>query len=86
MAILVAGSEDTLAGILPQIPDPRAAGIAFLVVQMLFVPCVGTITAIKQETGSWRWTVFSVAYLARGSPFGVGILVYQGARLLGLGV
>jgi ferrous iron transport protein B len=52
---------------------------------MLFVPCVGTLTAIRQETGSWRWTALSVAYLAAVS-FTVGALVYQGARLLGLGV
>ncbi len=84
MAILTAGSEGALAAALPQLLTP-AAGLAFLVVQMLFVPCVGTITAIRQETGSWRWTALNIAYLA-GVSFGLGILVYQVARLLGLGV
>ena len=34
-----------------------AARFAFLVVVMLFVPCLATIATIKQETNSWRWTL-----------------------------
>jgi len=84
LAVLTAGSAAPLAARLPQLLSP-AAGLAFLVVQMLFVPCIGTLTAIRHETGSWRWTAFSVAYLAVLS-FGVGIVVYQVARLFALGV
>jgi len=84
LAVLVAGGEATLAAALPQILSP-AAGVAFLVVQMLFVPCVGTLTAMRKETGSWRWVAVSVAYQAALS-FGVGIALYQTARLVGLGV
>jgi ferrous iron transport protein B len=83
LAILTASSENTLAASLPALLTP-AAGLSFLVVQMLFIPCIGTLTAIRQETKSWRWMVFSVAYLSTIS-FGLGILVYQAARLLGLG-
>lgn len=36
-----------------------AGALAFLVVQMLFIPCIATVSAIKQETSSWRWTIFS---------------------------
>jgi ferrous iron transport protein B len=60
-----------------------AAGLAFLTVQMLFIPCAGTIAAIKQETGGWRWTAFSVGFLLVVS-FVVGLGVYQLARLVGL--
>ena len=84
LAVLAATQETSLAAMLPQLITP-AAGVAFLVVQMLFVPCVGTLTAMRHETGSWRWTLFSVAYLAVVS-FALGILVYQGARLLGWGM
>lgn len=62
-----------------------AAGLSFLVVQLLFVPCVATVAAIRQETGSWRWTVVSVALLLTLS-FAAGVIVYQGARLLGMAV
>jgi ferrous iron transport protein B len=60
-----------------------AAGLAFLVAQMLFIPCAGTVAAIKQETNSWKWTGFSVGFLLAVS-FVVGIGVYQLARLVGL--
>jgi ferrous iron transport protein B len=62
-----------------------AAALAFLAVQMLFIPCVATVATIRQETGSWKWTVFSIALLLILS-FSVGILIYQGGMLLGWGV
>jgi ferrous iron transport protein B len=53
-----------------------AAALAFLVVQMLFIPCVATVAAIKQETKSWGWTAFSLGLLSLLSVLG-GILAYQ---------
>lgn len=29
---------------------------------LLYVPCVGTIATIKKESGSWKWTAFSVVF------------------------
>jgi len=52
------------------------AALALLVVQMLFVPCVATVAAMKQETGSWKWTAVGVGLLLVLS-LGAGILVYQ---------
>jgi ferrous iron transport protein B len=65
------GLDVALAGVLTP-----AAALAFLVVQMLFIPCVATVAAIKQETRSWGWTAFSVGLLLVLS-FGGGILAYQ---------
>jgi ferrous iron transport protein B len=62
-----------------------AGGLAFLVIQMLFIPCVATMAMIKQETASWKWTGFSVALLSIIS-LSSGIAVYQVARLWGLGL
>jgi len=62
-----------------------AAALAFLVVQVLFIPCVATTATIQQETHSWRWTAFSMALLLVISVTR-GIATYQGARLLGWGV
>jgi ferrous iron transport protein B len=58
-----------------------AAALAFLVVQMLFVPCVATVGAIKQETNSWRWAMVSVLFLLVVSLLG-GVLTYQVASRL----
>jgi len=58
-----------------------AAGLGLLSFQMLFVPCVGTIAAIRQETGSLKWTSFSVAIMLVIS-FAVALAIYQAGRLL----
>jgi ferrous iron transport protein B len=73
-----AGLAATLAGAL-SIPT----ALAFLVVQMLFVPCVATVAAVKQETGSWGWTLFNLAFLLVVS-WGAGAAVYWLASWGGL--
>ena len=59
-----------------------AAGLAFLATQLLFIPCVATTVCIQQETRSWRWTFLDLILLVVVS-LTVGIVIYQGARLLG---
>ena len=71
-----AGLQAALAGVLTP-----AAALAFLVVQMLFIPCIATVAVIRQETKSWGWTAFSVGLLLIISLSG-GIGVYQLARVL----
>lgn len=61
-----------------------AAGLAFLVVQMTFIPYAATMAAIKQGTGSCQWPAFSVGLLWVIS-FGAAVIVYQFARELGYG-
>ena len=62
-----------------------AAGLAFLIVQMLFIPCVATVAVTKQETSSWKLTALSVSMLLVIS-MAVGIGTYQLALLLNWGV
>lgn len=40
---------------------------------------------MHQELRSWRWTLFGVS-LMLAIALGAGVMVYQGARWLGLGV
>jgi ferrous iron transport protein B len=35
---------------------------SFMVYVLLYVPCIAVVSVIKKETGSWKWTGFSVAY------------------------
>jgi ferrous iron transport protein B len=53
-----------------------AAALAFLVVQMLFVPCAATLAVIRQETGAWKQAAVSAGLLLFIS-FLAGILTYQ---------
>jgi ferrous iron transport protein B len=72
-----AGLSQALKGMLTP-----AAGIAFLVAQVLFVPCVATVSAIRHETGGWRWVAFSIG-LQLILSFSLAIVVFQIARLAG---
>jgi ferrous iron transport protein B len=70
-----AGLQTALAGALTP-----AGALAFLVVQMLFVPCVATVAAMHQETRSWPWTILGVGLLLVISLVG-GIAAFQAARV-----
>jgi ferrous iron transport protein B len=58
-----------------------AARMAFMVVILLFIPCLATAATIKQETGSWRWTAASILLLL-GLSVGAGMVVYQVSSLV----
>lgn len=62
-----------------------AAALAFLAVQILFIPCVATVATIRQETGSWGWTALSVGLLLVISLL-VGASIYQLSFLAGWGI
>jgi ferrous iron transport protein B len=78
--LYTAEGEAGLAQILPQVLTPAAA-LGYLVVQMLFIPCVATVATVFNETNSWKWTLFNLLFLLVIS-FGLGILVYQVASFL----
>ncbi len=36
--------------------------VSLLLFVLIYFPCVATIAAIKEESGSWKWGVFSIVY------------------------
>ncbi|MCE1252494.1 MAG: ferrous iron transport protein B [Anaerolineae bacterium] len=69
------GSLDVLTGIITP-----AAALAFLVFQVLFIPCVGTVAAIYQESRSLKWTAFSLSMMLVLSLV-LSVFAYQAGRL-----
>jgi len=59
----------------------QASGLAFLVAEMLFIPCVSTLAVIRQETDSWRWVLVEMAFLTVITVLG-GTAAYQAASLV----
>jgi len=57
-----------------------AAALAFLAMQLLFIPCIATMAAIRNESKSWGWSL-GYAGLRLVTSITVGILIYQGSRL-----
>ncbi len=39
-----------------------ATALAYLVFILFYFPCIATITAIKNESGGWKWALFTASY------------------------
>ena len=57
------------------------AAYAYLIFILLYFPCVATIAAIKNETGSWRWATFAACYTTVVAWI-TSALVYQFGSLI----
>ncbi|SFM45276.1 ferrous iron transport protein B [Methanolobus profundi] len=55
-------NEDTLSDILAAGAMTPLAGLGLMVFTLLYAPCFACIGVIKRETGSWKWTLFQLAY------------------------
>ena len=53
----------------------------YLLFTLLYFPCIATIAAIKNETGSWRWAIFAACYTTAVAWL-VSALVSQVGQLL----
>ena len=52
----------------------------YLLFVLLYFPCLATIVAIKNESGSWKWAIFTAFYTTL-TAWVVSALVYQIAQL-----
>jgi len=63
LGVLYGVGEDGLGGAL--LADPSmgvVTALALMVFVLLYLPCMVSMAVIKKETGSWKWTGFSVVY------------------------
>lgn len=78
----VGSGETGLIGAIQANWTPLSA-YAFLVMSLVYMPCVATMAAIRRETGSKAWTALAMAYpLVLG--WALAVIVYQAGRLIGL--
>ena len=49
----------SLAG---RIPITPLAAFCYMLFVLIYFPCIATLVAIKQESGSWKWAVFAAGY------------------------
>ena len=43
-------------------PFTQASALAFMVFVLLYFPCIATLAAVSRETGSWKYTLFTLLY------------------------
>lgn len=45
-----------------RIPVTPLAALAYMLFVLIYFPCIATLAAIRQESGSWKWAIFAAAY------------------------
>jgi ferrous iron transport protein B len=58
-------------------------GYVFMVLSLIYIPCIATIAAVRRETNSWKWTLFSVGY-SLVLAYVVAFVIYHAGLLVGL--
>ena len=61
LGIIYGVEEKKVADVITQHFTPASA-LALMVITLIYIPCLATIGVLKQELGSWRWTIFVIAY------------------------
>jgi ferrous iron transport protein B len=83
----VAVGEKMKADINPRTGQPTftpLVAVALMVYYVLAMQCMSTVAVVRRETGSWKWTLFQIAYMTALAWF-TTLLVYQIGRLFGWG-
>jgi len=75
-------NDTSLQGLLADYYTPLAA-YSFMVFILLYIPCLATVATIYKETGSKKWTAFSMIY-AFAIAYVLSLIIYQGGKLFGL--
>jgi ferrous iron transport protein B len=57
------------------------SALSMMVFVLLYLPCIAAVAAIKQESGSLKWTLFSIFYTTFVA-WSVSFAVYQVGTLL----
>ena len=84
LGVLYGAGDNQLALTDSLLSDPsmyQATALSLMVFSLLYMPCIATIGIIKKETGSWKWTAFSVAY-GLAVAWMMAFAVFQGGKLL----
>jgi ferrous iron transport protein B len=75
-------NSSSLGGLLSHYYTPLAA-YSFMVFILLYIPCLATTATIYKETGSKKWTAFSIIYALAVAYF-LCLVIYQSGKLIGL--
>lgn len=72
LGVLLGDQAISVMGSLLTVP----AGLSLLIFNMICMPCVAAVVTMKRELGSWKETVFAVAYQCI-LAYAVALIVYQ---------
>ena len=64
-----------------RIPITPLVALAYMLFVLIYFPCIATFAAIKQESGSWKWAIFTAGYTT-GLAWLFGFNVFQIGSLI----
>lgn len=64
-----------------RIPITPLAALAYMLFVLIYFPCIATLAAIKQESGSWKWALFAAGYTTV-LAWCIAFVVYQLGNLI----
>lgn len=59
-----------------RIPITPLVALAYMLFVLIYFPCIATFAAIKQESGNWKWAIFTAGYTT-GVAWLVAFAVFQ---------
>jgi ferrous iron transport protein B len=77
LGVLYTNNDDVESVNLSQrIPITPLVAYAYMLFVLIYFPCIATMAAIRQESGSWKWAIFTACYTT-GLAWLVSFLFYQ---------
>lgn len=64
-----------------RIPITPLVALAYMLFVLIYFPCIATFAAIKQESGCWKWAIFTAGYTT-GLAWLVAFTVFQIGSLI----
>lgn len=64
-----------------RIPITPLVALAYMLFVLIYFPCIATFAAIKQESGNWKWAIFTAGYTT-GLAWLVAFTVFQIGSLI----
>ena len=63
LGVLYTNEEDIESvNLSDRIPITPVVALGYMLFVLIYFPCVATLAAIKQESGSWKWAIFAACY------------------------
>jgi ferrous iron transport protein B len=76
LGVLYANDNSETVNLSGRIPITPLIAFGYMIFVLIYFPCIATIVAVKNESGGWKWALFSALY-STGLAWIAAFLIYQ---------
>lgn len=62
LSVIYTDGDETTVNLGARIPITPLIAFSYMLFVLIYFPCFATLAAIKQESGGWKWAVFTAVY------------------------